>query len=639
MSAIWKTIRRFLTAEEVPRWFGLSVVLTYLVGLGSVAQFGISQARREGATEFRQTGRYAAKSLAEQLSAQSENGTPKFNSPDVIQRELREFAVYVPARVLRVVDDQRRVVASTIPAEHGQVVTDGAEVPFPLQSIETNVAASTGSTLPDTFVRIRLGGAAATESSPLYLEAILPGAPYPPSGVADQASMFAVILVVLGALFVMHRCLREQLRGVTRIADRLHSHRDRLKDELDSLRIADTLDGVTTAWNELVELTKRSLETVHRTEADQELSRALQHTGGGALAEALNAVPDGIVYLGGEGRFNYINAPLCHLFGWTPQEAKDMTLDDARAKGVGSAVLDLVRSARRPDGRFESRHEVIEGDEGGHQSAYRVRIIPLQRDHHHGECVAVIRDVSQQIRAERAREEFITQVTHELRTPLTNIRAYTETLSSGMFDDPKLLTECYNVITKETRRLSRLVEDILSVSQLEVGTIELKIDDVDLRTLLTDSVRDVRGLADEKNIDLRLVLSPKMEPIRADRDKLAVVINNLLGNAIKYTAADGNVVVGCQFTAGDVTLTVKDNGMGIDPADQARIFEKFQRANDPAVKDIPGTGIGLYTAREIVRRHRGEIEVISGKGQGSTFLVRLPHQGSRAAAMSTAKEL
>jgi signal transduction histidine kinase len=267
-----------------------------------------------------------------------------------------------------------------------------------------------------------------------------------------------------------------------------------------------------------------------------------------------------------------------------------------------------------------------------------VKIIPLQRAHHHGECVVVVRDVSQQIRAERAREEFITQVTHELRTPLTNIRAYTETLSSGMFDDPKLLTECYNVITKETRRLSRLVEDILSVSQLEVGTIDLKTDDVDLRTLLTDSVRDVRGLADEKNIDLRLALPSKMEPIRADRDKLAVVLNNLLGNAIKYTPAHGNVVVGCQFAAGDVTLTVKDSGIGIGPADQARIFEKFQRACDPAVKDIPGTGIGLYTAREIVRRHGGEVEVISEKGKGSTFLVRLPHQGSRAAAMSTGKE-
>jgi signal transduction histidine kinase len=189
-----------------------------------------------------------------------------------------------------------------------------------------------------------------------------------------------------------------------------------------------------------------------------------------------------------------------------------------------------------------------------------------------------------------------------------------------------LITECYNVITKETRRLSRLVEDILSVSQLEVGSIELQTCNVDLKTLLSEAVRDVRGLADEKGIDIQLVLPSKLEPIHADRDKLAVVINNLLGNAIKYTPHNGNVVLGCQITGSEVVVTLKDNGIGIDPADQARVFEKFQRANDPEVKNETGTGIGLYTAREIVRRHGGQIELISEKGKGSTFLVRLPHK-------------
>ncbi|MCH7841061.1 MAG: hypothetical protein IID38_12615 [Planctomycetes bacterium] len=255
-----------------------------------------------------------------------------------------------------------------------------------------------------------------------------------------------------------------------------------------------------------------------------------------------------------------------------------------------------------------------------------------QRDR---ECVVIVRDVSQQLRAERAREEFVSQVTHELRTPLTNIRAYAETLSSGMFDDPKVITECYNVITKETRRLSRLIEDILSVSQLEVGTIELAVDTVDLKTLLGEAVRDVRKLADDKNLDLQLILPAKLEPISGDRDKLAVVVNNLLGNAIKYTPSEGNVIVGCQLTNDAVVLTFKDNGIGIDKADHARVFEKFQRGNDPAVQNETGTGIGLYTAREIVRRHGGDISLISEKGQGSTFLVRIPRSVSRANSLGS----
>lgn len=266
------------------------------------------------------------------------------------------------------------------------------------------------------------------------------------------------------------------------------------------------------------------------------------------------------------------------------------------------------------------------------------KVLPMHRAHHHGECLVIVRDVSQQMQAERAREEFVSHVTHELRTPLTNIRAYAETLSSGMFEDPKVMTECYNVITKETRRLSRLVEDILSVSQLEVGTIEITLDTVDLGVLLNECVRDIRGLADEKNLDLQLILPSKTETIMADRDKLAVVINNLLGNAIKYTPSDGTIIVGYQRTDSGVVMTFKDNGIGIDPDDQSRIFDKFQRGREPEVLNETGSGIGLYTSREIVRRHGGDIELISEKNEGSTFMVRLPQQKSRAASMSTQEE-
>ena len=228
--------------------------------------------------------------------------------------------------------------------------------------------------------------------------------------------------------------------------------------------------------------------------------------------------------------------------------------------------------------------------------------VPTYQAQRRGDCLVIIRDVSQQARAERAREDFVAQVTHELRTPLTNIRAYAETLSSGMFDDPKVITECYNVITKETRRLSRLIEDILSVSQLEVGSIQLHVDDVDLRALLEEGVRDVRGLADEKKIDIQLVLPSKMEPIRADRDKLAVVVNNLLGNAIKYTPAEGDVQVGCQYTGDNLVLTFKDNGIGIDTEDLRRVFEKFQRGSNQEVQSEIGSGIGLFTARASQQR-------------------------------------
>ncbi len=644
------TFRRFLKAEEVPRWFGLSVVVIYLVGLMAVGQFGIAQMRAEAGVQFRQNAQYAVKLLGDRLSAVSvaPAGEPEWIG--TCSRMMREFSTNIPVHLVRVVNEgTRRIVASTDSAEIGAAAPEipGASIrPEGLESTRLESAAGGGDQWLIRMPLVRLmqetGGsvdalAVNASMAAFHIEAVFPVVPPIRNHWIGRATTLGVVLVVLGALFLVYRCLRQQLRSVSRIADRLETHGDCLEQKIRALHIGDSLDVVTGSWNKLVELTQNLLESAAQKEANDELSRVLQRSSGGALAEAMNAVPDGIILVADENRFDYLNSAACRLLGWDLQAGEKPSLKDASAEGIGSKLLELLRGALLSDGRFDARVELLEAGDASvrDQSSYRVWLIPLQRGRRSGDCVVIIRDVSQQIRAERAREEFIAQVTHEFRTPLTNIRAYTETLSSGMFEDPQTISECYNVITKETRRLSRLIEDILSVSQLEIGSIELQLDNVDIKTLLAEGVRDVRGLADEKQIDLQIVLPAKLEPIRADRDKLAVVINNLLGNAIKYTNSGGNVIVGCQTSSESITITVKDNGMGIAPQDQARVFEKFQRGSDPEVQNITGTGIGLFTAREIVRRHGGDIELISEKGAGSTFMVRLPHRESRASAMST----
>ncbi len=637
-------VRRFLTAEEVPRWFGLSLVLIYLVGLGTVARLGISLARRDVADSFRESGRYAVTLLADRIAFDSDALESEAARLSAYRRALREITIALPTRSARIIRGQR-VIASTRSSEVGSRVEDGFVGDWRRGECEVTLIAGVDDDAPDRRVRVPVVSASSTalpssvaggDSTLTYLDVVFPADPTASAGLADQAGTLAVILIVLGALFVTYRCLREQLRGARGIASRLTLHRDRIEDELGALHISDAADGATVGWNQLVALTQQLLETVQRSDAYEELSRALQQSSGGIVADALNALPDGIAYINEDLRFEYANPAACRLLGWRAEEVRGLKLDDAESQGVGAKILALIGEARQPDGSFAACTELATPDEGNADvSSYRVITVPLQRTRRDNACVVVIRDVSQQLRAERAREEFVTHVTHELRTPLTNIRAYSETLSAGMFDDPKAITDCYNVITKETRRLSRLIEDILSVSQLEVGAIELCVDDIDLKVLLDEGLQDVRNLADEKNIDVQLVLPAKVEPIRGDRDKLAVVVNNLLGNAIKYTPNDGNVIVGLQLSDDDVVITIKDNGIGIDPAEHARVFEKFQRGSNPEVSDQTGTGIGLYTAREITRRHGGDIEVISEKGQGSTFLVRLPRRESRAGVMST----
>ncbi len=677
MRNLLRLLRNFWTAEEVPRWFGLSVVLVYLFGVGTVSFLGMSNLRSESDSQSVSYSRYALGSLSMQLS--HINCTDK-DGPKVageVRSLLYDFASQLPVSSLRLVNDQRQIIASIDPDEVGTTALspesstsvlvqtknytvrcdlDGNEV----HQMSTAVIASdlqdqlAGLVLADLKAEpartetstVSLAVDKSTSSKAMSLEAGFLVTVPDSSLFTAYAESSIVVLVLLGVLFVLHRCLRRKFKNLSLIARRLEASHDQVADTLSALKLSNEADIITASWNQLVDLTQELSEDVSRNHANEELTRALAQSGGGALSEALQALPDGLVFINEDGLLVYANAAAERIAGFKASDTEPTSVEDLNATGLGLKVVELIKRASGSSGVFTPLSETIEPDSDQNSGAsstvmeghYKVWVLPIIKGRQDGGCLVVIRDVSQQIRADRAREEFVTQVTHELRTPLTNIRAYAETLSSGMFDDPNVVTECYNVINKETRRLSRLIEDILNVSQMEVATISLNMQPVDLNALLSESVRDVRGLADEKNIDIQLTLPAKMEPIEADRDKLTVVLNNLLGNAIKYTLADGNVVVGCQLKPGFVVVTVKDNGIGIAPEDHACIFEKFQRANDERVQAQSGTGIGLYTAREIVRRHGGEIELHSAKNEGSTFMVRLPHEANRASVLSTAKE-
>jgi signal transduction histidine kinase len=636
LSLNWNSVRRFLTAEEVPRWFGLSVVLIYLVGLGAVARYGIGANRNEARTHYQQQTQAMVKLVGDRLEETLRLGLSDEAAVRRMRHVLRDLAMAVPGLRAAVVADGT-VVASTQPSEEG--TPRGDRISGSVDRFTVAVVSVAGSTAETATLRMQYplsgmlssdGEGATGQAS--FLDVVVPAERRLESSLARHAGTLSVVFVVLGSLFVVYRCLREQLRGARQIASRLAENRDCVAERLEVMSIPDARDAATAGWNELIELTRRLIQSADRNEATAELSEALERTSAGTVARALNAVPDGVVLLNEDGRIGFANAAACCLLGWDEGSSRLALPADLETSASGQEIWQLVDRSHRGDGCFEGMSEVVEigSEDSSGGIILRVTICALRASSSPAGAVVMMRDVSQQVRAERSREEFVAQVAHELRTPLTNIRAYTETLSSGMFEDKAVITECYNVITKETRRLSRLVEDILSVSQLDLGSIEIRSEKVNLRRLLEEGVRDVRGMAEDKEMELQLVLPAKLEPIDGDRDKLAVVVNNLLGNAIKYTPKGGTIVVGCQVEREQVVVTVKDSGIGIDAVDHARIFQKFERGSGPEVEAQTGTGIGLFTAREIVRRHGGDIQLMSKLGNGSTFLVRLPAGSGRA---------
>ncbi|MCK4659270.1 MAG: PAS domain S-box protein [Phycisphaerae bacterium] len=627
MNKAWTAFKRFWLEEEIPRWIGSLLVAAYLCGLGAITYLAYRQTTQLAEQKALSHGDHAIFLLAELIE--------RVEAEDVPEQEflLHEFSRRLDCAHLHIVNDKGIVIASIDAVGVGQ--------PNPLTVVFGTRVESRGQVAPATCSQLDLGADGPGVVLRHYrlpigkgglghsraLEAVLR---WDTAIVLSDGKtwLLVIVLVAVGVLGIVYHLMRRHFRGVSCIADNLLAHAGHLEEELASLRVADSLGEVACSWNKLIDLVEGFRTEAGRSTATSELRQVLERSSSGELADAIDAVPDGILVIADEDLLIHCNAAAARLMGWKREERDHTRLSELETSETGRVVLEVVEKARSPGGTHEGHNEMVECE----GSSYRVRVVPQRKSRQHDAFVVVISDVSQQVRADRAREEFVSQVTHELRTPLTNIRAYSETLSSGMFDDPKVVSECYNVINKETRRLSRLVEDILSMSQLEVGSIQILFDEVDVRSLIQEAVRDVRAVADEKNMDLQAILPAKLEPIRADRDKLAVVLNNLLGNALKYTQPGGEIRVGCQITDGNLLITVKDNGIGIDKAEQEHVFEKFRRSSDPQVQDETGTGIGLTTAREIARRHGGDIELMSEKDKGSTFVVKLPIKKSAVPA-------
>jgi hypothetical protein len=303
-------LRRFLTAEEVPRWFGLSVVVIYFVGLMTVHQYAIAATRMEAAVQFQLNSSYSVKLLGDRLGA--------LQSLQGCSRILKESAVNIPAhniRIVRVAD--AKIVCSTNVEEIGKTAAMEGESGGTFLGLETFFlplnAAGDRTWMVRAPIGMRMGQTSSPSDGALRVEAVLSLTPPIHNRWVTGATTMGIVLILLGALFLVYRALREQLRGMSRIAHRLETHRDHLEQEIGALRIGDERDAVTRSWNQLVGMTQDLLQSSRQKQADVELSAVLQRSVGGALAEALHALPDGVIHIVEENRFEYLNSAASRL--------------------------------------------------------------------------------------------------------------------------------------------------------------------------------------------------------------------------------------------------------------------------------------------------------------------------------------
>jgi two-component system phosphate regulon sensor histidine kinase PhoR len=447
-------------------------------------------------------------------------------------------------------------------------------------------------------------------------------------GVAQHATLALIgpaLCMVVGAVLI-----NRMVRPVADIEQQLR--RVATSASVDSCELTEVsgIGAAALGWNRVV------LERFGHQPSEvlgQQINDSLQHGRNSRLDGVLNSIPDGVATTDRNGRLTYTNLPMAAILGMKDvvgavdgdQRSSDIPImTELLAEAWRLAADDPLHAADHRDRPVVTE---LTRQEDGQRRVVRVARHPIciVGSAHQETHVWIIRDVTQQKMAEEMRDSFVDTATHELRTPLANIKAYAETLALADVIDVEQQKQFLNTINSEATRLARFVDDLLSVSSMEVGSLSLNRQVTDLHRMLNEVLGKVRAQVEEKKLTFEVVIPEKLPEPRIDKDKIATVLVNLLGNAIKYTPAGGRVAFRVNATEQNLEISVEDTGVGIAEHEVTRVFDKFFRSEDPRVQEQKGTGLGLALVQEVVRLHGGRITVESEIDKGSTFQIVLPH--------------
>jgi PAS domain S-box-containing protein len=356
------------------------------------------------------------------------------------------------------------------------------------------------------------------------------------------------------------------------------------------------------------------------------------------IAESLN---EGLLVLDSEHQIVLVNAAFLRMFAL----ARDQAIGHPYQRALKGELADSLRDLlpRLWETGSDAQIQVKWTSASGETKPLEILAKPLRNQFMDSVgFLVVFRDVSasselEKLRKlERVKTNFISTVSHELRTPLASMIGSLSLLRSGLAGEmSERQVELLEILHRNSYRLKQVIENILDLSHLESGEPVLELEDTDLGRLIQESIARFAQLADEKGVRLLSAASTECRA-RLDPKKIQHVLDNLIGNAIKFTPAGGKVTVSVKREKNSILVCVEDTGIGIPEEEQKRIFDKFYQVEDALVRTTRGPGLGLSICQQILSMHRGEIWVESTPGAGSRFTFRIPnptaHPGSNGKA-------
>jgi two-component system phosphate regulon sensor histidine kinase PhoR len=335
------------------------------------------------------------------------------------------------------------------------------------------------------------------------------------------------------------------------------------------------------------------------------------------LMTAFTSMTEGVLILNTEDKIEFINQALSNILSEQYGDINGKTLLEAfRSVDLQKAFLEFKET------RINVSREITLGNI--ESVILNVSISAVQDYPEEEKTMIVFHDVTRLKKLEKIRIDFVANVTHEIRTPLTAIIGYLETIKDGAINNIEETKKFIDIILKQAERLNRLVEDLLTISKIELNETRFKFENIFLSDAVTNVISIVEKKATSKKITIENNMPEKLRPVRADRDRLTQIFVNVLDNAVKFTPESGKVIITADETDAYSVVSIIDTGIGVPQDEIQRLGERFYRVDKTRSRDLGGTGLGLSIVKHLMIAHGGRMEIESQLGRGTKVFLFFP---------------
>ena len=410
-----------------------------------------------------------------------------------------------------------------------------------------------------------------------------------------------IIIFSICSYFAVSYILKLVTKPFSNIVDKAGTYNDDNDDEIKYLDDGrkNNEDKFSKTINTMTEELRLSLKTANKQK--NQVEAILLH------------IKDGIIAFNLDGNITYINPAAIDLF-------KLEKSDDSFEKIFNKIKLDVNLEKIVYLDDVTSFEQMVSVDE----KFINVFFAPIKDNKNRPTGIIILlQDITEHVKLDNMRKEFVADVSHELKTPITSIMGCADTLLDSEYDK-EMQSKFLNVILSESNRMSKLVSDLLTLSRYDTNKNKTEMAEFDLGDMTKKCLEKLNIEIEKKNHKVECFVTADVPLVKADKFGIERVILNILTNSIKYTPENGNIKIYVGFVYNDAYIKVIDNGIGIPEEDLPRIFERFYRVDKARTRELGGTGLGLAIAKEIIEQNRGSIDIKSEFGKGTEVVVRIP---------------